>query len=361
MAGFDAIRQQLAALLHLHPGVRPWHHPLLCALCIGLPAMCGAASGHFAESLGACMGALAIVYLPAKGPRQQRWRLLLACAAALLLCTLAGMLASAVPGTLTGSTALPLTAALALALVAAVSTYFCRYFSLPPPGNFFFVMAAAIAGCRPVAVGQMPGQLGIIALGSLSACLLGCLYLHWINTADSASTEAAARAANTRLRDPAVEHSVAVITAIFVGGSLWIAMTLQLDNPYWVPTSCAAIMQGASPRASWIRKLQRITGTAIGLVPTAWIFAFAPGNGLLALIITGLSFSIEWLIARNYGLAVIFITPLTIIFAEGQHPYGAMLPFEIARLRDVMLGSAIGFAGSVALYQILQLKPKTGV
>lgn len=65
----------------------------------------------------------------------------------------------------------------------------------------------------------------------------------------------------------------------------------------------------------------------------------------------GLSLVIEILVVRNYGLAVIFITPLTILLAEttqaGQQTTQAIM---VARVLDIALGSFVGLLGSAPLH-----------
>lgn len=60
---------------------------------------------------------------------------------------------------------------------------------------------------------------------------------------------------------------------------------------------------------------------------------------------------VESLVVRHYGLAVIFITPLTIFLAEaarlGQGSPQAMLQ---ARLFDIVLGSVVGLLGGICLH-----------
>src|SRR5690606_4449299 len=64
-----------------------------------------------------------------------------------------------------------------------------------------------------------------------------------------------------------------------------------------------------------------------------------------------LSLVIEVLVVRNYGLAVIFITPLTIFLAEttqtGQQTTQAIM---LARVLDIALGSFVGLLGGAALH-----------
>ncbi len=42
--------------------------------------------------------------------------------------------------------------------------------------------------------------------------------------------------------------------------SLAVAFILGFENPYWIPISCLAVMQGSSSRHIWLRAVQRIIG-----------------------------------------------------------------------------------------------------
>ncbi len=54
--------------------------------------------------------------------------------------------------------------------------------------------------------------------------------------------------------------------------SLLIGLLLKLDNPYWLPISCAAVIQGVTLQQVWRRTFQRILGTFVGLLLTC-VFA----------------------------------------------------------------------------------------
>jgi uncharacterized membrane protein YccC len=74
----------------------------------------------------------------------------------------------------------------------------------------------------------------------------------------------------------------------------------------------------------------------------------------VALAILTMMLCIETLVDRHYGLAVIFITPLTIFIAE----YGSGLPFTeqayqeviLARLFDTIIGCLVGLSGGVVIH-----------
>src|SRR5690606_26561981 len=99
---------------------------------------------------------------------------------------------------------------------------------------------------------------------------------------------------------------------IFVGISLMLAQFLQLERPYWVPVSCLAVIQGASLRAAWNRQVHRIAGTSVGLLVAWGLLALPLDKWSIALVVTALAFIIEVMVVRHYGIAAVFITPLTI-------------------------------------------------
>ena len=142
-----------------------------------------------------------------------------------------------------------------------------------------------------------------------------------------------------------------VLIGAFVGLSLALAQALQLQRPYWVPVSCLAVIQGASLRAVWTRQVQRIAGTALGLLLFWGLAALPLGAWSVAWTITALSFVIETLVVRHYGLAVVFITPLSILLAEAAR-LGTTAPHALmqARLIDTVLGCVVGLAGGACLH-----------
>ena len=101
----------------------------------------------------------------------------------------------------------------------------------------------------------------------------------------------------------------------------------------------------------WDKQLQRILGTALGLL-LAWGFMALPFNPwLIAAMVMVLTFIIETLVVRHYGVAAVFITPLTLLLAEaaafGQQSTMAVLQ---ARFVDIVLGSVIGLVGGACIH-----------
>lgn len=329
-------RHPIPSLLALSDNRRHWGFLVLAALSMGLPAFLGVWLDQFAASVIASMGGLVILYTQ---PAPTARRLLI-----LVVCSF-GFVASFALGTLTSFN--PYLSAATLALTVFLVTGLCRFYRLPPPGSFFFILVACMSRTLPFDLTLVAERSGILLFGCMGACLLALIY--------SLAQVMVARTRSTA-RHPVEDHRIAAIMlesaviAFFVGGGYLAALLLPLDNPYWVPISTAAIMQGATFRAVWERQVHRIVGTFIGLGVAWGIFSLSPDPWLLATLITLLSFLIEALVTRNYGLAVIFITPLTLIFAESAIATAAPDRLLLARLIDIVLGSCIGCVGGWVIH-----------
>ena len=137
-----------------------------------------------------------------------------------------------------------------------------------------------------------------------------------------------------------------VITAL----AAFIAYGFDFTRSYWIPLSCVAVMSGASMVATFHRALQRSIGTFIGIIIASCILYFKPSGYPIALFILFFTAATELFIVKNYGLAVIFITPNALLLAEtitgGEFSF---FHFSTARMIDVVIGSAIGLFGVILM------------
>ncbi|MGW1741948.1 FUSC family protein [Nocardia sp. NPDC001965] len=136
------------------------------------------------------------------------------------------------------------------------------------------------------------------------------------------------------------------LAAVLAGCS---AVALDLGRPDWaVLTVTVLLHQGPDRVRGTYRGVHRIGGTALGLALFAALYALEPRSWALVLILMTLQFAIEMFVARNYGLAVVFITPLALLIGGGGQ-YSDMFPV----LRDRLLESVIGVAiGLTALWAV---------
>jgi uncharacterized membrane protein YccC len=339
------VAREVRELARINASSRPWEMPLAAAAASGLPMLIGAAYGDLGHGLVASLGGLVFLYLPGTA-LSHRMAWLMACAFGLVASYALGLLSNVYE---------PLTIPV-LALVATMVTMLCRFYGVSPPGSLFFVMAAAIGAYTPASGLDAILQVGLIALGCVLAVAIAFPYSLFV-----LRRIAPAPAPLQDLRfDVVVAESVLI--GAFVGLSLALAQGMQLPRPYWVPVSCLAVMQGVSFRAVWVRQFHRIAGTAAGLL-VFWGLAALPLDAWrIALMLTGLTFVIETLVVRHYGLAVAFITPLTILLAEATH-LASRSPQALmqARLVDTVVGCVVGLLGGACLHSALVRRPLIAV
>ncbi|MBC5784222.1 FUSC family protein [Ramlibacter sp. USB13] len=330
----EFLARELRELARINASNRPWEMPLAAAAATALPVLIGAAFGELAHGLAASLGGLVFLHLPGT-VLSHRMAWLMACAFGLISSYALGVLSNVYE---------PLTIPV-LAVIAAVVTMVCRFYAVPPPGSLFFVMAAAIGAYTPASGAATVLQVGLVSLGCVLAVGIAFLYSLYL------LRRQAPGAAPKAVHDFDVVVTEPVLIGAFVGLSLALAQALQLPRPYWVPVSCLAVIQGVTLRAVWTRQVQRIIGTGLGVL-LFWGVAALPLNAwTVAVAIFTLSFIIETLVVRHYGMAVVFITPLSILLAEAAH-LGSIDAHVLmqARLLDTVLGCVVGLAGGACLH-----------
>ncbi|MDO5653323.1 MAG: FUSC family protein [Brachymonas sp.] len=331
------LKGEFRHLVTFQPAQRPWQMPVAAALAAGLPLLVGAWFDRMDYGLIASLGGQTFLYT-SNTHVPQRMVTLMVCAFGMAACFALALIGSFHPA----STIVVLT------VLSTLVTMVCRFYRLQPPGSLFFIMAASIAAYMPWNFWLIPLRVGLIFMGSTLAVLIAFFYsLHIVRRQKPV--------AHPPIQNPGFQFVVydSVMIGAFVGLSLVLAHVLRLQSPYWVPVSCIAIMQNMTMRAVWNRQVHRILGTAAGVV-LAWGLLLLPFNKWgLCITIMVLTFMIEMLVVRNYALAVMFITPLTIYLAKsGAAADMTATALILTRLVDIVLGSVIGCLGGVFLHDL---------
>ena len=329
------LHAEWGSLTKVNRSDRRWPMPFAAALASGLPLLVGAWFGRLDYGLISSLGGMVFLYLP-ETPMYHRMVVLLACAFALIASYAAGVVSQLYPPSV-----VPV-----LTITSILVTMVSRYYYMPPPGSFFFVMATSIGAHTPGGILEVPLKVGLLTMGCLLASLIAFVY-------SLITLRRQPPKAIPPLPAPTFDFVVfdAVIIGVFVGLSLALAEALRLVQPYWVPISCLAVLQGMTLRAVWTKQIHRIAGTAIGLL-LAWAVLLLPLTPwTIPLVMITLAFCIEMLIVRHYALASIFITPLTILLVEAAN-LGHSLPASLiaARFWDTVLGCLVGLLGGASLH-----------
>ncbi|MFB7655976.1 MULTISPECIES: FUSC family protein [unclassified Streptomyces] len=120
-----------------------------------------------------------------------------------------------------------------------------------------------------------------------------------------------------------------------------LAVLLNLQHGYWAAISAAAVLHSVNLRTTAQRAVQRTVGTVFGVLLALAVLAVHPTPVALALVIVLLEFLLEYIVVRNYGLGVVFITPIALLLSDLAEPAPAgELVYD--RLLGSLLGIVVG-------------------
>lgn len=328
------IRKDIIRVFAFRKSERHWHIPILAGVSVGIPLLFGYLFDDLPNGVLASTSGLLILYIRYAAIANRMINLMI-CSFIFILSYFIGAIGAfdifAAPFILSG--------------YVFVLNLLIRYFKVKAPGNFFFILVASLAICQNFDLSTIPERVGIITLGTISTCALAFAYSILTMKNYSLADEKVVFEKAKR-----VDVGESAILALFVGGSLMVATILKLSNPYWVPVSCAAVMQGATRRHIWERGINRVIGTFAG-AGFAWFLLGLNMSGLaICIAIILLQFIVEVLVVRQYAVAVIFITALTIFLAEGGNPGRVAEQSLYIRFFDIMLGCISGAIGGWILH-----------
>lgn len=333
-----AIRGELEHLLRVNKSQRPWHMPIIIAITVSFPVFVGAYFDAIPSGIMGSLGAMVVLNMPLVGSLAHRMSTVMAWGFAMSLCFALGLLAQQIP-----ILRLPVFTLMAFAVV-----FFGRYYQSAPPAGLFVMMAGAIALFIPLPLAQVLSATGLVMLGSGFALVMATLYSLFL-------------LATRRPILPAPSYSYvpdtiseSLIVTGFVSLALCITLFLEMSNPYWAAVSCFIIIQGIHLRTMWIKQLHRLLGTLVGIGLAGWMLSWGLERWQIAIAVLTMMLCIESLVDRHYGLAVVFITPLTLFIAEyssGQ-PLLPQVYQEVidARLLDTALGCLVGLGGGLVMH-----------
>ncbi|MEV6054358.1 FUSC family protein [Streptomyces sp. NPDC052107] len=141
---------------------------------------------------------------------------------------------------------------------------------------------------------------------------------------------------------------IAVRTAIGCALAGYASLALGVGRPYWALVTAASLYQ-ANVTLTWSRGIQRVVGNVVGVLVFAVVAPLAHLHAVaLVLCCLAFNFGAEALIARNYWLGTVCVTPMALLiteFARAQNP--AELITE--RVADTLVGALVGFVAAVAV------------
>jgi len=319
---------------------RKWQIPLMTALCVGAPLLLGLYFDNLASAITASLSGMVILYLPARGSLTNR-------ISTLMISSFGFMVAFTIGQVFSFDR---ISAVIAFGLFSMAVHWIILYYKTAPPRSFFFIFIAALSICQPFDLDGIPAKVGLMGLGLMFSSLVALGYL-W-NQSTKVDWSKVPKPRSILKKNRYADFWEAIITGGFMALSLGIGYFLDLINPYWIPVSCAAVMQGASRYHIWQRTFHRILGTFVGLGLCWGLLSLSSSTLMLCVYIILLQLIVETLVVRNYALAVIFITPLAVFLSEAANPLINTPDLLIGlRFKEIVIGSILGAIGGWVLHR----------
>lgn len=328
----SAVRSLVA--LPPSPAPRFWI-AVRAALSIGLPFGLLTLLGHEDIGLQTAAGAFVALFFAGAGAAERAKALPLV-GAGLLAC--AGLGAAFSPW--------PWLLAVGLVGVAVGASALSFAFRVGPPGPVFFVLSY---GLSANVTGVVDGEritdpwvfLAAVTAGSLCSYLLALTPL--LRRAERVRP---ARRLRELLPGPWVgvgeRELILRIAIVAVVGALVSALLLDPHRAYWTVSAGVAVV-GLTPSrgVALTRGLHRTVGTLLGAVLAVALAPLSTIPLALVVLLMLLQFAIEFVVVRNYALALIFITPLVLLITAAATGSVDVVGAAWERVLDTAVGSAL--------------------
>ena len=236
-----------------------------------------------------------------------------------------------------------------LIVMTALACAVALGWGLGPPGAMQFVLVAGISG-HMVAALRSEGGPPVFWIPLLVAAGALCSYLVAMAPLLLPAVRAKGGSGNTlRQLFPQWRFSPEtriIFRRVMVSVTLASAISLPLgiDRIYWVVVVAGVVLQVShAARVSIVRAANRVLGTALGFLVFGLILWLQPGAMWLVLVVALLQAAVEVVVARNYALGLIFITPVALTIVSAAHQVEPALIMR-DRFLDTLLGAVIAIA-----------------
>jgi uncharacterized membrane protein YccC len=138
----------------------------------------------------------------------------------------------------------------------------------------------------------------------------------------------------------------ALRVAVAVSISYTLGAWYDVSFSYWGTIATQVLMQPLGAN-TWLRIFERAAGSIVGGILTAILIARLSGPVEMLFFIAPLSAAVIALRLVNYGLFVLFVTPMFVLVSDFIHPASNLIA---ARAVNEVMGACIGLAGSLLFW-----------
>ncbi|MCW2771503.1 MAG: hypothetical protein JWR27_2936 [Aeromicrobium sp.] len=230
------------------------------------------------------------------------------------------------------------------AVVAAIGSLLSTALDWHPPGPLFLVIAFGTVASSPGGWSDVPTALLVSTASAAFALAVGSI----------GSLARHQTAGRPHLRSPWNREPLRFLIAVGLAGA--IATAAGIGHPYWAMVAAAAPLTVRGRDHQAVRAAHRIAGTVLGLMTTAPLLLLGLDPVPLVLTIVALQIVAELLVGRNYGLALLFITPMALLTGQlgSSRPAGELL-FD--RAVETAIGALVAVAFLLAEHWHARARP----
>jgi hypothetical protein len=309
-------------------------------ICMAIPLIIGYLLNNLTIGSFGSLGIFTLLYYqPLPLPQLLRRLSIVGCS--LLLGTVAGMFSSHILWLI------PFT----ISSLAFCARILFRLYEIAKPGAFFIIMVSAMGASTNIPLAKIPIMASFVLLGVLTSLVIAA-GISFFEPAQQVLVRKKMSLQERLYVDPAALLDALHYAAILFLAT-YISQALHLTNAYWMIVSCAAVLQGDNLRAIMHRNIQRIFGTMIGLLLSAFLLniPFSPLQTIFLICL--LYVTVEFFVKRNYGIANFFTTPMALLLSNlARHQY--IISLLNYRLIGIVLGSLLGLLGAYVLTTCLK-------
>jgi hypothetical protein len=128
--------------------------------------------------------------------------------------------------------------------------------------------------------------------------------------------------------------------------SLWLAREFQIERGYWIAITVLLVMR-ADRTQSFYKTLQRLVGTALGVLFCDIIIQLTYEPWLMIFLVAVCTLVIPFYLLRNYLFASFFITIFVVLLLEIAAVHHGDVSTPFIRLQATLMGCALSLAGSL--------------
>lgn len=192
--------------------------------------------------------------------------------------------------------------------------------------------------------GAMERQ-GLVAHGvAIAAGALADLAQYWRDPGPEQESEPAPEPLSLKILAPVWRQALRVAVAVSISYAL--GAWYEVSFSYWGTIATLVLMQPLGAN-TWLRVIERAVGSVLGGVLTAILIARLSGPWEMLLFIAPLSAAVIALRLVNYGLFVMFVTPMFVLVSDFIHPASDLIS---TRAINEIIGAGIGLAASLLLW-----------